>query len=486
MSDNCTALASLNLKEVIKRINTGSEDFWGTASNLWLVLFYVHYIAFIILLISIVFWSVLNLWESFNSWRRNALHYLYLVLVYCTLWSIASALQYILLAVDVSLTPSQDLAVVTYCLEMVAFATSMNGLLIYAVYQYHQSRTITHHLPSSSFIKYLLFTGPSLIIAVSIVAIILTLKGSLAIIAIIVLILILTFIGIMGTTSLVAMYAKLCCRTKKGTQSQKSNIMKMIIRLTSYVYLIMVCCHLLTPFIRLATNSDCIKEVQGDRTIWLSVQTAVKLVEAFLVIQCLTVPKKVKMLFRKCLSPKSTQQQIQSTAIDFYPKGRTLHHLHKDPETACVTKGLSDDDMEKFYNLQEERVDQELSTEDKLDEVLEVTLHHCDPASTRSPCRPIEYNINFNTAVERDILSQTSNSNVGDMFKVQSYLSDEVAPSGKLEHVFQGDQLFNSICDELKFWFNHDVCTPPLLDILPGNYNYIYVASWLYILLLLL
>ena len=141
-SDNCTALASLDFKEVIERINTGSEDFWGVASNEWLVFFYAQYIALIILFIIVICWCVLvllDLWK--RRWLRTNCLSLYVVFVYCTLWSTTSALQYILLAVDVSLMPSQDLAVVTYCLEMVAFAISMNGILIYAVNQYYQLKT---------------------------------------------------------------------------------------------------------------------------------------------------------------------------------------------------------------------------------------------------------------------------------------------------------------------------------------------------------
>ena len=462
-SDNCTALASLDFKEVVKRFNIGSEDFWGIASNAWLVLFYAHYIALIILFIIVVCWCVLillNLWK----FRRSRMNYLYVVLVYCTLWSIISALQYILLAVDVSLMPSQDLAVVTYCLEMVAFATSMNGLLIYAVDQYCQLRALftpSHHFPRlPSLMKYLLlFTGPSLAIAVTIVIIILTFEGSgLAIIAMLVLIVLLAFIGMLGTTLLVTTYIKLWYRNH-----MKIFIRKLIIRLTSYVYLVMVCGHLLTPFIQLTTKDNCIEEAQGNRTVWLSVQTVVKLFEVFLVIQCLTIPQKVKLLFRNCwpLSQSSKPSQLtQCTVVDSYFENRSHKTLPNHHSKKLETKHSNDHDVDNFCNLQEERVNHEVSTGHNLGEALEVALHHSDVAATGSPssCQLNECvnNKSFNTVVEREILSQTSSNNVGGMFKVQS---DEVAPPGKLEHEFQGDQQLNCSFDELQL--NRDLCILP-------------------------
>ena len=225
-------------------------------------------------------------------------------------------------------------------------------------------------------------------------------------------------------------------------------IRKLIIRLTSYVYLVMVCGQLLTPFIQLSTNSDCIEGAQGNKMVWLSVQTIIKLAEAILVIQCLTVPQKVKRLlfFRKCWSSSKSSQLLQQTRFteaDFYSENRSPNDNYKNLETKYI-KGLSDRDVEKVYNFQEKRDDYDvhMSTEHKLVEALEVTLHHSNLASTRSPCQLIECvnNKTLDTVVEREILSQASSSNVGDILKVHSYC----VPPRKLEHEFQGDQLLNS------------------------------------------
>ena len=477
MSENCTAITSVNLKEVTKRINIGREEFWGTASTAWVALFYVHCVAFVILFSITVCWCGLFLWEKLQSWRRNS-SFLYLLCVYCMMWSLTSLLQYILLAINVSSPPNQNFAVATYSIEIIALATSMNGLLIIAVYQYYRLRFRVYQ----SLKKYVLFTGPSLVIAITVVAMILASVGSIAIVALVAMILILTVIGIMGTTSLVAMYTELWLRTKSsrslhGSIGGKMIIRRLIFRLISYIYLMMVPAHLLMPFIELVANSDCIEEAQGNRTIWLSLQTVIKLAELFLVIQCLTVPQKVQRLFRNLRSPKHTK-----SSVDITPKNITQVSISDIVDTfnsggTLPTKFFASDNNKAHGLLEAARLESDSPKHD----LLEVMQYGSDPKSTKSACQLAEcVGMPFITAVEKEVLSQTSVNNIDDEFKEQSYSNNKMMSSEKMECEFQDSQLLCSIFDELNSRSNHDLYTPSLMDALSGKlthpFMYLYLA----------
>ena len=465
MPEDCTAISSVSLNEVTKRINIGKEEFWGTASTTWVALFYVHCVAFIILFSITVCWCGMFLWEKLQSWRRNY-SLLYLLCIYCMMWSFTSLLQYILLAINVSSPPNQNLAAVTYSIEIVAFAASMNGLLILAVYQYY--RLIFQVYQSLK--KCVLFTGPSLVIAITVVAIILTPVRSVAIVPLVIMILILAFIGIMGTTSLVAMYTKLWLRNKSSQSLEESIggkklIRRLIFRLISYIYLMMVPVHLLIPFIEVAANSDCIEEAEGNRTIWLSLQTAIKLAELFLVIQCLTVPQKVQKLFRNLRSPKPATKDIT-------PKNVTKVLLNdiEDPFNSggtLPTKSFASDKNKAHDLLEAARLESDSPKHD----LLEVMQYSHDPKSTESPCQLAEcIGIPFITAVGKEILSQRSNNNIDDEFKEQSYSNNKMMLSEKVECDLQDNQLLCSIFDELNSRFNHDLYyTPSPVDALSGK-----------------
>jgi len=473
MPEDCTTLSSLDLKEVTERIYVGG-NYWGSQSTAWLSLFYVHCIVFIVLFIAVNCWCGLILWEKLQSWRKHA-SFIYLVSVYSMMWSFTSALQYIILAVDVNDAPNQALAVVTYSFEIITLATSMNGLLIVAVYQYYRFKFHAYQ----KLTKYILYTGPSLVITI-VMIIILVSSGSLAIIAITVLFLILIFIGIMGTTSLIAMYTELWFRTKNsqslhGSLGRRVLIRRLILRLASYIYLAMVAGHLLTPLIKLAAKSDCVEEAQGSRAVWLSIQTIIKIFELFLVIQCLTVPQKVQNFTRKFWSARSNKKLPQYITNQSQDPTENLYFIESlNAEAALSTTNSSD--VKKVYNSQKvafETSTREHTPERRSDDSLTVTVHNCDPAhasAAKSSCSLVEsvHSKQLCTVVEREILPQASSNNVDD--RLQSYVNHEttLSISENLEHEFRDNQLSKSIFDELRVRFNHDVCMPSV-DVLPGK-----------------
>ena len=472
-TDDCTALTDISLQEVIKRINIGGENFWGATSTAWLALFYVHCVVFIVLFTIVICWCGLFMWEKLQAWRKQS-SFLYLLAVYCMMWSLSSTLQYILLVVDINHPPNQSLAVVTYSVEMITLATSMNGLLLLAVYQYYRLRFYAYQ----SLTKYLLFTGPSLILAVTIIAMISTSVESLAIVAIVVLILLLSFIGMMGTTSLVAMYTELWFRTKSskslhGTIAGRILIRRLIFRLTSYIYFGLLPVHLLIPFIKLAADGDCIGEAQGNRTIWLSMQTVIKFAELFLVTQCLNVPQKIQKLFKNLCSKKSDTKR--SLSIDLFTKNtqELLDDLYiVDPiNSEGILPTNSCYSTNKTHDLPEPEPKSSYS-EHEPDDLLAVTLDICDLASIEMPCQRID-NVPSDTTVEREILPQASNNNIDDEeLKLQPYVNNEMMPlSEKLECEFQDNQLLYSVFDELHSRFNHHLFTPPLVNDFSGKAN---------------
>ena len=445
-SENCTALTDLTLQEVIQRINIGRNDFWGAPSTAWLVLFNVHCVVFIVLFAIITCWCGLFMWEKLQAWRKRS-SFLYLLAVYCMTWSLSSVLQYALLIVDNFRSPNKSLAVVTYSFEITTFATSMNGLLILAVYQYYRLKFHPYH----SLTKYILLTGPALVTASIIIVTISTSIGSLAIVAIIVLILLLTFIGMIGTTSLVAMYTQLWFRTKNskslhGTKLVKILVTRLIFRLASYIYLMLLPASLMLPFIRLAANNDCIQETQGNRTVWLILQTVIKLAELLLVTQCLNVPQKIQKLFKSAKSaekprdflPKITQKSLED--LDLYSS-------EVFPAKSCVNK---------VYSEQKVDLKSTSPTEHEPDQLLAITLDVCDPASTELPHQIVECidNVVSSTAVEQEILPQASNDNLNKELQVQSYVNNEVVPPSEKKCEFQDNQLLYSVIDELRTRFS--------------------------------
>ena len=397
------------------------------------------------------------MWEKLQAWRKRS-SFLYLLAVYCMMWSLSSVLQYVLLIVNNVQPPNQSLAVVTYGFEMTILATSMNGLLILAVYQYYRFK---FH-PYQSLTKYILFTGPALVIATIIIVTISTSIGSLAIVAIVVLILLLTFIGMIGTTSLVAMYTELWFRTKnskslRGTKLVRILIMRLLFRLASYIYLALLPASLMAPFIKLAANNDCIQETLGNRTVWLIIQTIIKSSELLLVTQCLNVPQKIQKL---CKSVKPAEKPV-----DFLPK--LTHKSLEDVALYSSKVFLIKSCVNTAYDVQKVDLESTSSTEHaKPDQLLAITLDICDPASTESPHQIVECidNVVSSTTVEQEILPQASNENLNKELQVQSYVNNKVVlPSEKLECEFQDNQLLYSVFDELRTQFNYYLYDIPSL-----------------------
>ena len=468
---DCTSINRLDLKQLAKRINIGREEYWGDTSAVWLSLFYVHCAVFVILFTIIICWCALFLWEKLKSWRRQS-SFFYLLCVYCFMWSFTSLVNYILLAVGVSNPPNQKLTTALYSFEMIAFASSMNGILIIAVYQYYRLRFHSYQ-PIK---KYVLLTTPSLIIAASIITIISIPVNYKAVVAIVVLVLILTFIGMMGTTALVAMYTELWFRAKssrslQGSIAGRSLIQRLIFRLISYIYLVMVPVHLLTPFIKLVIDSDCIEEAQGNRVTWLSIQTIIKIAELFLVTQCLAVPKKIQKFFRNLCPTKQTRKQL--SFVDSVPKksqGSFDNLCIVEPTGGMLPAKNSANEMGKAHGSLETGLESN-THQHELNNSLEVTLGNNDRESTESSCQPVQcvsivpfHNI---AVVETEILPQASSSNVDKELKEESYIESMLFDRSDYE--FKDNHLLSSVLDELQSRLNRDQNVPSLMHSSSGE-----------------
>ena len=407
------------------------------------------------------------------------------------MWSFTSLLHYILLAVGViSHPPNQKLTTATYSLELIAVASSMNGLLIIAVYQYYRLRFRSYQ----SLKKCVLLTGPAVVIAAIIITIVSIPVDYKAVVAIVVLVLILMFIGMMGTTGLVAMYVELWFRTNssrslQGSMAGKSLILKLIIRLLSYLYLVMVPVHLLLPFIKLVIEGDCVEEAQGNRATWLSIQTVIKLAELFLVTQCLDVPQKVQKFLRNLCTTKQTKKQL--SLVDPVPKKSpgSLDDLCIVETTGGVFPAInSASEMHKTNDLLEVGFKSN-TPQHELNNPLEVMLDNNDPGTTELPCQPVELAtiIPFNSTalIEKEYLPQASSINVDKELKEESYSG--TMDTNRFNNDFQDSQLLSSVFDELWSRYNRDLYTPSLMNSLSGelihlsltiHYSYIHMNAW--------
>ena len=384
------------------------------------------------------------------------------------MWSFTSLIYYILLAVDVSHPPNQKQTTATYSFEMIAVASSMNGILIIAVYQYYRLRFHSYQ----SLKKYVLLTVPSVIIAATVITMISIPVNHKAVVVIVVLVLVLTFIGMMGTTALVAMYTERWFRAKSSRSLQGSIagrflIQRLIFRLISYIYLVIVPVHLLTPFVKLVIESDCVEEAQGNRATWLSIQTVIKVAELFLVTQCLTVPQKVQKFFRHLCSTTQTKKQL--SFVNSVPKrsqGSFENSCIVEPTGPKFPAENSTSDMVKAQDSLASNTPQH-----ELNDSLEVTLGNTDPESTESSCQSDQcasiVPFHNNAVIEKEILPLASSNNVEKELKEESY--NEPLLSDRLDYEFQDNQLLSSVFDELQFRFNHDLYMPSLMQSLSGE-----------------
>jgi len=331
-SSNCTTLARLDLVDVFTKLSIGNEDYWGALNTPWLALYYIHFIIFFTLLLIINCWCGLVLWEKMQSVRKHA-SFVYLVSTYCV-WAFTSAIQYVLITAGINNVVSQWLAVAMEVFEILSVTSLMNGLLVTAVYQYYQLRFHVYQ----SIKKYVAFTIPSLLTALTIIIVILSGKG-LELILLVVLIPMLVIIGLVGTSALVFMYTELWFRTKTsrslhGNSARKVLMRRLIVRVLSYVYLVMLTCYLINFLIKVVIHKDCVEETKGNRFLWLAEQSILKIFELLLVLQCLIVPQKLQKIVDMFWSSKP----VKSSAIN----KSIINHLSQpeDFTASCVTQSF--------------------------------------------------------------------------------------------------------------------------------------------------
>jgi len=294
---NCSTLVSLDLTDVFTRFSIGNKDYWGTISTPWLALYYIHFIIFFTLLLIINCWCGLILWEKRQSVRKHA-SFAYIVLTYCV-WSFTGAVYYVLMTIGVSSLASQQLTIITEIFELLSVASLMNGLLVTAVYQYYQLQFHVYQ----SIKKYVVCTIPSVLTVFIIIAILLSARG-LTLILLLVLILMLILIGLVGTSILVVMYVELWFRTKisqslHGNSARKVLTRRIIVRALTYVYLSLLTCDLTNSSLKVIIDMDCIENAQGNRYLWLTEKSLLKIFELVLILQCLAVPQQFQKMILK-------------------------------------------------------------------------------------------------------------------------------------------------------------------------------------------
>jgi len=233
----------------------------------------------------------------------------------------------VLITIGVNSLASRQLAVTTEIFEILSVASLMNGFLVTAVYQFYlfYNHSMNKYVFCGINIPFLLTTFIAILVLLSA-------NGSL-LTAVVILTLALVLIGTVGTTLFIINYTKLWFRLKEGqihiTSARKVLARSLLIRVLGYVYLVLLSFHLTASLIKVDINDECVENAQGTRSIWLSIQSVLKVFELVLVLQCLVahVPQRMERLFNGTLKQTKKVRSSGRKAHKGYRTKHTQEHL---------------------------------------------------------------------------------------------------------------------------------------------------------------
>jgi len=314
-SENCTALSTLDLTDVITRLSIGNEEYWGAMSTTWLSVFYIYVVVCCPLLLIISCWYLWILWKKVRSTKikNRSFAMIQLICNYC-MWSFTTFIHQLLTIVEVNATyPDKNLAVASKIFEQLSFATLINGLTIVAMFEY----CLLQYKFGNRSVIYSLCGIPTFLIVIVIIIILLSASGSVLVVMVILMMMVVV-IGVGSVTTILVMTYRLGHRRLKS-------LYKVVI--TSYILMVLLSYHLINALVKVTAYRDCVEDAQGNRVSWLVVLCIVMLLELLVGYQ-----------MADFVRPWRRQRHIQQPHLTINVKSV----LQNDTVLHCVTKSTRD------------------------------------------------------------------------------------------------------------------------------------------------
>ena len=248
----CTPLSRLDLMDVFTRMDIGNAEFWGNMSIAWVTCFIVYYIVFSILLV-IMAYNIIH-------FLKGHLRFFVCILILFIVWSSFSCIHHTLLMNSVVNGNTIQLANTTRTLEIITSSSFMNFAIVTILSNSRSSWRYT----MSIIIPIYLIAG--VIIVVSLLA------QSSALIALIIL-RSLIFIASIILVNLDSNY-KQCFKIK-----EQFHLLWERKKILIYPHFFISLAYFLYTLITIASNSNCIENVQLHRAVWLAFNCLLRICE---------------------------------------------------------------------------------------------------------------------------------------------------------------------------------------------------------------
>ena len=272
ISMNCTPLNRLDLvDDVFTRMDIGNTEFWGSKSVVWMSLFIVYYVLFYkALLILICCYGYLFL-HAFRVQRQSYLlrrTVIYLLILH-SIWLAFSFVHSILIMNSVANGSDRALASVARTLETIT-SSSFNIILV-APFFYPDSK-LQFSLFCALLFTIIIYSMALVIVMFSISAWI----GSSATIILLINIRILMFIVAVAMVTFVVLYRPNSFKSKGPFYLLWKSKKLLVI---AFPYFLLTCSYFVYTLSTIASNSNCIENVQLHRPVWLVLNYLLRLYE---------------------------------------------------------------------------------------------------------------------------------------------------------------------------------------------------------------
>ena len=318
---NCTPLYRVDLVDVFAKMDVGSTEFWGSSSVVWMTFFIMYCILFYAALFSVFFyWGYTHIGLVYSSycfrihrrnlflsapshWLRPRIRRVSYLLALQILWFVFSFVHGILIISSVASGSDNDVvAVATRTIETVTSFSFVNIIITAAL------------LFSNPYFSVIWMVWPNLIIyLLGMVIIFISLVGDSATL-IVVLIILRSLMFIANAAIFVTLLRNKKYNISNFLRDRIGRRLVLFLYFMIFLYFLISYSYFLYTLSTVASNSNCIENVQLHRVVWLVLNFSLRICEVSLLILQFTNTR--RLLTTLSSSTISTKARSVHSCVD--------------------------------------------------------------------------------------------------------------------------------------------------------------------------
>lgn len=311
ISMNCTPLNRLDLvDDVFTRMDIGNAEFWGSESVAWMTFFIIYYVLFYVALVVLLCYYGYLFYHAFRVQRRSYLlrrTFVYSLILH-SIWFVFSFVHSILVINSVANGSDRALASVARTFETITSSSFNINIILVAPFFSSDSKS-QFPLFCALLFTIIIYSMALVIVMFSISAWI----GSSATIILLINIRLLMFIvSVVMVTIFVILYGP-SVKTK-GPLSLLWNAKRSLVIV--FPYFLLSCSYFVYTLSTVASNGNCIENVQLHRPVWLVLNYLLRLYEVSFSIMIVYFMK-TKVLVSKMLTDEGQDAKPQCYSNKF-------------------------------------------------------------------------------------------------------------------------------------------------------------------------